>query len=887
MNVTSDPLTPMMQQYRRIKANHRDAIVFFRLGDFYEMFFEDAEVASSLLDITLTARNRGKLTEAPMCGVPAHAADGYVARLLEAGCKVAIAEQVGDPATTKGTLERQVVRVITPGTLVEDNLLHGKENNYLVAVLEDADSVGLAALELSTGEFVAAEFNGRQCRSQANEELGRWAPREVCHPEGADVPDWLRPCDSFPGAEATWSWSVLPPWSFEAEQAEARLCDHFGVTSLAGYDLSRKRLAIGAAGALLRYAAETQRTTLSHIRTIRRHRERDSLQLDATTRRTLELVESWQDRSRSGTLLEVIDQTVTSMGGRRLRQWLLWPLRDVSRIQARQRVVAQLVDQPVGRAALRTALARVRDLERLATRLALGSATPRDLAALRSSLEVLPDARQVVAELIDGELAVALIDSLDPCEDVAATIARQLTDEPPATLAEGGIIREGFNDELDHLRRARREGKQFIAGLQSRERQRTGIGSLKVGFNKVFGYYIEVSKPNLPKVPEEYTRKQTLTNAERFVTPELKEFEETVLTAEEKIGAMECQLFTRLREAVAAEAPRLHKTAASVAKLDALAALAEVAAQHDYVCPKVDDSRTIEIRQGRHPVVELQELGQRFVPNDTYLDDSAHRIQLLTGPNMGGKSTYLRQVALIVVLAQMGGFVPAEFASVGVVDRIFTRVGASDNLARGASTFLVEMQETANILHHATPSSLVILDEVGRGTSTYDGLALAWAVVEYLQQEMRVAARTLFATHYHELTSLDGVLPGVENLNVAAQETGDGVVFLHRVEPGPADRSYGIHVARLAGLPIEAVRRAEEILARLEAGQPPLAGGPAWAPPGSGAQESRQLALFQAPDHPLLRQLREISIAELSPLEALNLLARWQDYLADEGEGGE
>jgi DNA mismatch repair protein MutS len=870
----ADSKTPMMQQFHRIKAAHQDAIVFFRLGDFYEMFFEDAEVASALLEITLTARNRGKPSEAPMCGVPVHAADGYIARLLDAGHKVAIAEQVGDPSG-KGAMDREVVRVMTPGTLVEDKLLASRRNNYLVAVAQDGDAVGTAALELSTGEFIAAQYDGPDARRRAREEVARLAPREICLPDGSDVSDWIGGGDGSPTGIAASTWSPLPAWHFEASRARNRLCEHFGVASLVGYDLDGCDEAVGAAGALLAYAAETQKAPLHHIQSLRRHRDREYLQLDATTRRTLELFESWQDRTLQGSLLGVIDDTVTAMGGRMLRQWLLRPLRDPQAVNRRLATVAALHVASTTRAELREALGDVRDLERLTTRITMGSATPRDVAGLRASLEALPAVRRHLGELETTPISDELLAALDPCADVAALIAERLEEDPPVALADGSVIRAGFDDELDRLRRARGEGKDFIAALQAEEREATGIGSLKVGFNKVFGYYIEVSKANLAKVPDSYVRKQTLTNAERFITPKLKEFEETVLNAEEKIGDIEARLFNELREAVAAESTRLHRSAAAVAAVDVLAGLAEVAAMNGYVRPAVDDSRVLEIRQGRHPVVEKLQAGERFIPNDAYLDDAAQRIQLLTGPNMGGKSTYLRQVALITILAQMGAFVPAESARIGVVDRIFTRVGASDNLARGASTFLVEMQETANILHNATPSSLVILDEVGRGTSTYDGLALAWAVVEYLQQQQEIAPRALFATHYHELTSLEGVLESVRNLNVAAQETSAGVVFLHRVEPGVADRSYGIHVGRLAGLPTAVVERAEEILHNLEATDAPTPSGPTWA-----RQEDEpltgQMELFAAEEHPLLAELRGTRVDDMTPLQALNLLAQWK-----------
>lgn len=864
----------MMQQFHRIKADHDDAIVFFRLGDFYEMFFEDAEVASPLLEITLTARNKGKPSEAPMCGVPARAADSYIARLLGAGLKVAIVEQVGEPGG-KGAMDREVVRVMTPGTLVEDNLLFSRKDNYLVSVFEDNDSVGTAALELSTGEFVAAQFVGEDRQRLVREEVSRLAPREICVPDSAEVENWLSMEGGVGAGTGVTTWSPLPAWTFEPSRARGRLCEHFEVSSLVGYDLDDCDQAVGAAGALLSYVAKTQKAPLHHIHSLRRYREREYLQLDSTTRRTLEIFESWQDRTAKGSLLEILDATLTAMGGRCLRKWLLRPLRDPVAINHRLRTVAAMHAAALPRAGLRASLGRVRDLERLTARTTMGSATPRDLAALRVSLESLPKMLAQLKELDATPIVDELLAEFDPCGDIAALIEERLADEPAAAVSDGGVIRDGFDEGLDTLRNTSGEGKDFIATLQAQERDRTGISSLKVGFNKVFGYYIEVSKANLGKVPEEFIRKQTLTNAERFITPELKEFEQTVLSAEERIGELEARLFAELRELVSAEASRLHQTAAFVATVDVLACLAEVAALNGYVEPIVDDGRVLEIHQGRHPVVEMLQDGGRFVPNDSYMDDGAHRIQLLTGPNMGGKSTYLRQVALITIMAQMGSFVPAESARVGVFDRIFTRVGASDNLARGASTFLVEMQETANILHNATPASLVILDEVGRGTSTYDGLALAWAVVEYLEHQEKIAPRALFATHYHELTSLEGVLPSLRNLNVAAQEIGDGVVFLYRVEPGAADRSYGIHVGRLAGLPRGVVERAGEILCNLEATDSLTSSGPTWAR-SDDEQLDVQMDLHPVLEHPLVAELRERLVDELTPLEALNLVSKWK-----------
>jgi DNA mismatch repair protein MutS len=878
--------SPMMRQYHRIKASHPDAILFFRLGDFYEMFFDDAVVASEILDITLTARNRGSASEAPMCGVPHHSADAYLAKLLEAGMKVAIAEQVEEASAAKGTVKREVVRVLTPGTLVEEDLLDSRSNNYIVAVSEVGATIGTAALDVSTGEFVAAQFEGEDRRSRAREEIGRWAPREVCFRESETPREWLTPEDpALPSVEGISTWSPLPDWSWDPARATTLLCEQFAVASLEGFDMVDQDAAAAAAGALLRYVGEeSHRAPLQHVRAIRRYRDAETLHLDVSTRRSLELTESWQGGRRQESLLGVLDRSVTAMGGRRLREWLLRPLRDTTAIGERHEVVARLVDDIQLRDGLRRLLRGVHDLERLATRVTLGSAGPRDLAALRSSLEALPELRELLLPVEELALGRRLVGAVDPCVDLAEMIAEYLVDEPPVSLGTGGVIRAGFNAELDRVRQAQTDGKGFIANLQAEERERTGISSLKVRFNKVFGYFIEVSKANLDKVPEHYIRKQTLTNAERFITPELKEFEDAVLGAEEKIAGLEQELFAALREALALEAGRIRSTASGLASIDALAGLADTAARNAWTRPVVDDDLVLEVRAGRHPVVEALQPDLPFVPNDAYLDGAGHRIKLVTGPNMGGKSTYLRQLALITILAQMGSFVPAESARVGVVDRIFTRVGASDNLARGASTFLVEMQETANILNNASLRSLVLLDEVGRGTSTYDGLSLAWAVVEYLHDSDTAAPRTLFATHYHELTELAERLDGLSNLNVAVHESADGVLFLHRVEPGSADRSYGIHVARLAGLPSEVVARAEDVLADLESSAARNVPSGAHGSPRRRPAEP-QLGLFEAEPHPLVGRLERLQVENLTPIEALNMLARWQrEFAADSDE---
>jgi len=854
--------TPLMQQYRDIKARYPQTILFFRMGDFYEMFEDDARLAARELGLTLTTRNNGGAAEVPLAGVPVKAAAEYLRRLIGKGHRVAICEQVEDPKLAKGLVRREVVETVTPGSVLADDWVAQKRNNFLVSVEPRGGAPGLAALDLTTGEFVL-ELVEPQDLSAA---LARYEPLEVLLPAGTR-------CPLPDGATVT----EREAWEFDPELAREDLLRSFRLASLDGLGVAAAdRPALGAAGALVRYARELKPGDLPHVARPRILRRGDVVPLDEMTRRNLELVEPLRPGTAGATLLEVLDGTVTPMGARLLRGWLLAPLVDPEAINARLDAVAVLADDTRGRDRLREALDGVRDLERLAGRAALGRATPRELGALRDSIRRLPDARAAL-DGVEGRERAALLeqaaDRFELLQDLGDELARALVDRPPAQLADGDAIRPGHDRALDELKDARDGGKRYIASLQARERERTGITSLKVGFNKVFGYYIEVTNPHKARVPPDYERRQTLTGAERYVTPELKEYEAKVLGAEERIAAREAELVDALRRGVALAIGRIQQTAGLLARLDVWAALADLAHRDAYVRPEVNDGFVIHLEGSRHPVVERMMPREAFIPNDVLLDEAA-RIIVLTGPNMAGKSTLLRQVGLCVVLAQMGAFVPARRAAVGVVDRLFTRVGASDNLVAGQSTFMVEMSETSAILHGATARSLVLLDEMGRGTSTYDGVAIAWAVTEFLHNA--IGGKTVFATHYHELTQLTEELAHARNFNVAVREVGDEIVFLHRLEPGGADRSYGIHVGRLAGLPAPVVARAWQVLQLLEAGHH-VARQPAPLPP-----DAAQLALFGPSEpHPLLVELERLDVNALSPLEALNRLAAWKQRLED------
>jgi DNA mismatch repair protein MutS len=945
----TEPTTPLMRQYHALKKQHPAALLLFRLGDFYELFFDDAVVASRLLQITLTARNKEKGDAIPMCGVPYHAAENYIARLIRAGHKVAICEQMEEPGPGRNLVRREVIRVLTPGTASGAGLLQPKENIYLAAVARNGaagapaialgaaagsgssqrasqgkplsvPAIGLAFVDLSTGEFRATEFSGDKAEARLRDELGILRPREILLP---------RPVTLFPTAipaEMDGLGAVetrLDEWVFKTDYATRLLEEHFRVAALEGFGLNGHPQAAAAAGVIVHYLRETSAigarkpedqvavpsmrpagTGLEHLDYLAYYEQQDALILDAVTARNLELVEPAAGDDSSATLLKAIDETATGMGARLLRGWVLRPEISHAEIEERLDAVAELKSRTVAREEIHNELANIFDLERLTSRVTLGVTTPRDLLALGRSLEKIPALRALIVSAETGRAErpgvpsrrlSELRESLDELADVRDTIARGIADDPPAVSSDPGVIRRGFDAELDELRDITKQGRQTIASMEERERKRSGIASLKIRYNQVFGFYIEISKPNLHLVPGDYERKQTLVNAERFTSTELKEYEHKVLSAEERVLEIERRLYGEIREAIAREAARLRRTSAAIAQLDVLVNFARLAAMRNYTRPEFTETATprknlhatregkksargvLMIAGGRHPVIEklLEERGERFVPNDLYLDDERQFLLIITGPNMGGKSTYLRQTALISVLAQMGSFVPAIQAKLPLLDRIFTRIGASDNLARGRSTFLVEMSEVAAILNTATPASLVLLDEVGRGTSTFDGLSIAWAVVEALHSGAR--PRTLFATHYHELTELEQLLDGVKNVHVSVQEAGSEIVFLRRVEPGSADKSYGIEVARLAGLPHEVIARSREILKRHEQREQKLTQE---LSPSSTVGAAPHQASFTAIDESVLEALRSADLNKLTPLEAMVLLAALQKQLS-------
>jgi DNA mismatch repair protein MutS len=888
-----------MRQYLDAKQQHRDAIVLFRMGDFYEMFYEDALVGARALDLTLTSRskdaNGGGI---PMCGVPHHAVDGYITRLVRKGFRVAICEQTEDPRKAKGVVKREVVRVVSPGTLTDTNYLDAREPAFLMAVapaareaaravqasepgaraVQASDTIGVALLDLSTGEFTAAEYAGPDGMQALADEIAVLRPREIVVPESAN--------GSGPAtlpAAVTASQLPLTPvdgWIFDVEAARRTLLDQLRAGGLEGFGLDAHPAAVAAAGALVQHLRGTQKVDLAHVRSIAYRQRADSLLVDPTTLKHLEIVEG-SDGGRAGSLLDELDRTVTSIGSRLLRAWLLRPLVTLEPIRDRLDAVEELAFRTIDRGKFRDAIKAVQDLERLVARAALGTAGPRDLGALKTSLTVVPRLRTVLIDL-QAPLVRSLLAELDDLPELRATIEATLIDEAPALARDGGFTRDGVDRELDELRTISRGGKQVIAQLEERERARTGIHSLKVRYNRVFGYYIEVSKSNLHAVPADYHRKQTIAGGERFITPALKEYEEKVLGADERILERELEIFERLRGVVAAEAPRIQATARALAALDVLAAFAETAAVNNYIKPHVHDGDELAVVDARHPVVERRTAaaGEPFVANDITLNGGACQLIVLTGPNMGGKSTYLRQTALLCIMAQAGSFVPARDAKIALVDRIFARVGASDNIARGHSTFMVEMQETAHILHTATSRSVVVLDEIGRGTATFDGLSIAWAVAEFLATNPKIRPKTLFATHYHELTDLADATPGVVNFHVAAREWKDDIVFLRKIVPGRSDRSYGIQVARLAGLPKAVIDRAREILGALERDELTRGGRPSVS--GTPGDPQRQLGLFQTiapPDDVVREKIAAIDVDRMTPMEALTFLAEIKKQL--------
>ena len=881
----ADP-SPLMRQYREIKRGYPDAVLLFRVGDFYEMFYEDAQIASKLLSIALTSRDRSSTNPVPLCGVPYHASQGYIAKLLKAGRTVALCEQVEDPKLAKGLVRREVVRLYTPGTLIDPEFLSPAESHFLAAVaFSDATApsatkqsvIGLACLDVSTGEFWMTEFKGAQAESQLFDELARLEPREIL------LPDSLANTESCLTRLHGPRLCAQPSSFFNPKDATLLLQTQFAVHSLDGFGCGGLTVGIGAAGAVLRYVRETQPTaSLGHLRRIHTRWSGEAMHLDSATVRNLELVRPLgAGEHRLGqdqpTVLSVLDRTATAMGSRLLREWLVRPLLNLETIQARLDAVGELKDLVQQRVLLRTALRDVQDIARLGSRVTLGVAGPRELLALKQSVNALPELRSHL-QPFGASLLAGVQESWDDCRDVYDLIEQAVKHDAPMSPRDGGMIREGYHAGVDELRKASTEGKGWIASLEARERERTGIDSLKVRYNQVFGYYIEITKTHLARIPPDYIRKQTLVNAERFMTPELKELEERVTGAETKLLALEQELFEQLRLRLADKMPRLHAMAGAVALLDVLAGLAETAALHRYVKPVVDESSTILIREGRHPVVERLSSDLTFVPNDTSLDCESNRLVILTGPNMAGKSTYLRQVALIVLLAQIGSFVPAGEARIGLVDRIFTRVGASDNLAAGQSTFMVEMIESAHILNSATSRSLILLDEIGRGTSTYDGLSIAWAIAEHIQDRRHLGARTLFATHYHEMTQLEALHEGIRNCCVAVQEREGDVVFLRKIVRGGADRSYGIHVAKLAGLPQAVIARAQQVLAQLEQSDTAIEGTFT-----SSDKESHRASLPQP--HPIIEEVKQIDLFSMTPLDALNRLADLQRRIGPTGQG--
>ena len=868
--------TPMVRQYLEIKEQHPDAVLFFRLGDFYEMFFQDAHLASRELEITLTGREGGGEGRIPMCGVPYHAAEGYIAKLIDKGHRVAVCEQVEEAGETKGIVRREVIRVITPGTVMDSQLLEAKSNNYLVCIAPGDGGFGLAAADISTGVFMVTACIGTRGKLFLEEELARLKPAEVLLPEGREDLSVLGlPLSSPPVV------SYLPEEAFASEQTETLLTGQFGPSFPGACPRSDLDYLIPAAAALLRYLQKTQKRDLGHLNRWRYYQPGRYMILDAATRRNLELTRSISDGSKRNTLLQVLDQTVTAMGGRLLKNWIEQPLLDRQEIQARLAAVEELTEEVLLRHDLQETLKGIYDLERLIGRISFGNANARDLVALRKSLEHLPELKSLLIKC-RGSLLRALGMRLDLLKEAGELLTAAIEDDPPLSVRDGGLIRAGYDPEVDRLRSAGSEGKGMLAGLEERERERTGIRSLKVGYNRVFGYYIEVTKANLGSVPEDFQRKQTLANAERFITPELKEYEDAILGASERLVQLEYHLFNQVRESIAAMSSRIQTTAGVVARIDALLSLANAAIAGNYTRPVISDRGRLEITDGRHPVLENVLGAGCFVPNDTMLDQQEQRLMLITGPNMAGKSTYMRQVALMVLMAQMGSFVPAGMAETVIVDRIFTRVGAADDLAGGQSTFMMEMNECHTIVNGATADSLVIMDEVGRGTSTYDGISIARALVEYLHRQ--VGAKTLFSTHYHELTDLEA-LPGIVNYNVLVEEQDEKITFLRKVAPGKANRSYGIHVAALAGLPEEIIRRAGEVLAELENSKAALGSGFSLYPM---AVREDGVALLpeqeqQAPvEHPVLRELRELEVMRLTPLEALNKLYQLQQLILEE-----
>ena len=878
----SNELTPMMKQYMQTKEEYKDCILFYRLGDFYEMFFDDALTASKELEITLTGKNCGLEERAPMCGIPYHAVDSYLNRLVSKGYKVAICEQVEDPKTAKGIVKREVIRVVTPGTNLDTQGLDETKNNYIMCIVYMADRYGLSVADVTTGEYLVTELDSQ---TKLMDELYKFMPSEIVCNEafymsGLDLDDLKNRLHM-----AIYS---LEAWYFDDALCRETLQEHFKVASLEGIGLSDYECGMIASGALLKYLEETQKNSLSHMSRLTRYATGNYMVLDSATRRNLELVETLREKQKRGSLLWVLDKTKTAMGARTLRKYVEQPLIDKESIVKRLDAVAELKDNAICREEIREYLNPVYDLERLVGKITYQSANPRDLIAFQSSLSMLPSVKCILKDM-ESDLLKEIYEELDPLEELCDLVGRAIQEEPPLAMKEGGIIKDGYNEEVDRLRKAKSEGKNWLADLETKEREKTGIKNLRIRYNKVFGYYLEVTNSFKDLVPDYYTRKQTLANAERYIIPELKELEDTILGAEDKLCALEYELYCEVRNTIAAELTRIQRTAKAVAKLDVIASLALVAERNNYVRPKINEKGVIDIRDGRHPVVEKMIPNDMFIANDTYLDDKKQRISIITGPNMAGKSTYMRQAALIVLMAQLGSFVPASSANIGLVDRIFTRVGASDDLASGQSTFMVEMNEVANILRNATSKSLLILDEIGRGTSTFDGLSIAWAVVEYISNSKLLGAKTLFATHYHELTELEGKISNVNNYCIAVKEKGDDIVFLRKIVKGGADKSYGIQVAKLAGVPDPVINRAKEIVEELVTAD--ITGKVKnIAVQGNETKKKTQKKLDEVDltqfslfdtvkDDDVLNELKELDISHMTPMDAMNKLYQLQNKL--------
>ncbi len=877
-------LTPMMKQYTKIKANHKDSILFFRLGDFYEMFFDDAILASKELEIALTSRNCGKKEKAPMCGIPCHSANSYISKLVKRGYKVAICEQVQDPSEAKGIVKREVIRIVTPGTITDINTLDEKNNNYLCCIYLDSQGVGISYVDITTGDMYTTQmiYNKNNNYKSIIDELAKILPTEIISNKYIYNQEAL-----LKGISTQFNIDIncYSEWAFDEENARNRIKEQFNIATLEGYGIENKKYCIKSTGALVEYLFETQKMVLKHLNTISNYSVSNYMILDINTRRNLELIETIRDKVKKGSLLWLLDKTCTAMGGRLLKKWIEEPLKKIKNINWRLNIVEYFVDNFQTTDEVKKLLSDVYDIERLLSKISYGNCNGRDLIALKKSIRIIPDLKKVLHNIKIRELK-NLASEMDDLNDIYSLIDRSIVDDPPVSIMEGGIIKNDYNNELKELKQVTDKGKKWITNLQKQERKKTGIKSLKVGFNKVFGYYIEVTKANLDLVPDNYNRKQTLANSERYITPELKEVENNILGAEEKSTKLEYEIFTQIRNKIKRNVKRIQACAKKISIIDVLTSLAKVAYKNNYVKPKLNKDKRINIKNGRHPVVENMQNNKLFVPNDTILDNSNNRLAIITGPNMAGKSTYMRQVALISIMAQIGSFVSADSADMCIVDRIFTRVGATDDLSQGQSTFMVEMSEVANILNNSTENSLLILDEIGRGTSTYDGLSIAWSVIEYIANRNIIGAKTLFATHYHELTELEGKIDGVKNYNILVKEQGDDIIFLRKISRGGADKSYGIEVAKLAGVPNEVIKRAKVILEKIEErnidnNTVAITCEEDGQNKNYNKENVKQLDFFNIKEKEIINNIKQINMMKTTPLDAINILYELVEKVKD------